>query len=275
MSLVIKEGNYLSMGTTITKNQVSFTFECEKEDPCRIVLISKSTQEKEYISVPKEYCVGSIRSLTVSGINPQEYNYLYEINGKEQLDPYARVVVGREKWNDSARKNKKHKLLGGFDTNAISWGEDKSPEIPKSMMVMYKLHVRGFSMASKATDKCIYQDDMYACNLYEFTITNNSDVTQELIFTLDVKENGFGNLYYNLLESSINEITTDSKYKKTKIYIDGIGEKEMLNNIVLGPKDHKTYTIIYYVKNLSNVDQTSMDADKKFYANVRVDSITT
>lgn len=153
MSLVVKEGNYLSLGTSITKNQVTFTLECEKEDPCRIVLISKSTQEKEYIDVPADFCMGSIRSLTVSGLNPQDYNYLYEINGKEQLDPYARVIVGREKWNDSARKNKKYKLIGGFDTNSIVWGEDKSPEIPKSQMIMYKLHVRGFSMASKTAGK--------------------------------------------------------------------------------------------------------------------------
>ena len=49
----------------------------------------------------------------------------------------------------------------------------------------------------------------------------------------------------------------------------------MLNGIVLGPKEHKTYTIIYYVKNFNDKDQTEEDANKKFYANVRVDSITT
>lgn len=153
MSLVVKEGNYLSLGTSINKNQVIFTFECEKEDPCRIVLISKTTQKKEYIDVPAEFCMGSLRSVAVSGINPQDYNYLYEINGKEQLDPYARVIVGREKWNDPAREKKTSKLFGGFDTTSFAWGADKSPEILKSQMVMYKLHVRGFSMAAKSAAK--------------------------------------------------------------------------------------------------------------------------
>lgn len=125
------------------------------------------------------------------------------------------------------------------------------------------------------TDKCKYQEDMYACNLYQFTITNDSNVAQELIFTLDVKENEFSNLYYNLIEDSIDNITINSNYINSKVLIDGTGEKEMYNGVVLNPKEFKTYTIVYYVKNLSDIDQTGMDAGKQFYANIRVDSITT
>ena len=153
MSLVVKEGNYLTLGATVAKNQVTFTFEGEKEDVCRIVLISKATQEREAVLVPEEYCLGSLRSVTVSGINPQEYNYIYEINGVEQLDPYARVIVGRETWNDADRASKKCQLCAGFMTDNFAWGEDKQPEISKSQMVMYKLHVRGFSMGNKSASK--------------------------------------------------------------------------------------------------------------------------
>ena len=45
-------------------------------------LIQKESKEKEYIPVSEDFCMGSLRSITISGINPQEYNYLYEINGK-------------------------------------------------------------------------------------------------------------------------------------------------------------------------------------------------
>ena len=153
MSLVVKEGNYLTLGAKIVKNQMIFTFEAEKEDDCRIILINKTTGEREYIVVPDEYYRGSLRSVMVSGVNVQEYNYLFEINGKEQLDPYAKVIIGREKWNDENRKENKYKLAGGFDGNSFAWGVDKNPEIAKSDMIMYKLHVRNFTMGLKTAGK--------------------------------------------------------------------------------------------------------------------------
>ncbi len=153
MSLVVKEGNYLTLGAKVSKNQITFTFEGEKEDACGIILIHKETQERQFVAVPEDFCMGSLRSVTVSGLNPQDYNYIYEINGKETLDDYATVIVGREVWNDESRKEKKYKLSAGFDVGTFPWGQDKNPEIPKSDMVMYKLHVRGFTMGLKNSGK--------------------------------------------------------------------------------------------------------------------------
>lgn len=153
MSLVVKEGNYLALGAKIVKNQMIFTFEAEKEDDCRIILINKSTKEREYIFVPEEYGRGSLRSVAVFGIDFKEYNYLYEINGKEQLDPYATVIVGREIWNDESRKEDNYKLAGGFGTGNFAWGADKNPEVAKADMIMYKLHVRSFTMGLKTAGK--------------------------------------------------------------------------------------------------------------------------
>ena len=153
MDLRVKEGDYLILGTAIAKNQITFTFEAEKEDVCRIILISKETQQREYVPVPEKYSLGSLRSVTVIGVNPQEYQYLYEINGVEQIDPYARVITGREVWNDAEREVNGKILCGGFLTDKFAWEDDRQPEIAKEQMVMYKLHVRGFSMADKSAGK--------------------------------------------------------------------------------------------------------------------------
>ena len=48
MNLTVKEGNYLTLGAKVVKNQITFTFEGEKEDFCRVVLMHKTTKEKEY-----------------------------------------------------------------------------------------------------------------------------------------------------------------------------------------------------------------------------------
>ena len=153
MMFKMNEGDYSTLGAITNKNQITFTFEGEKEDVCSIVLIHKETGAKEKIEVPVEYCLGSLRSITVFGINSREYMYYYEINGEEVTDTYARVISGREIWNDETRKEREYKIYGAFLSDNFSWGSDIQPEVPKSQMVMYKLHVRGFSMASKVPDK--------------------------------------------------------------------------------------------------------------------------
>jgi len=153
MSYSIKEGNYFTLGATVNKNQITFTFQGEKEDFCCIVLIHKTTGKQEKIEVPEAFCLGSLRSVTVCDIKAEEYVYLYEVNGKEVLDPYAKAVAGREIWNDAGRKEKEFRVYGGFVSDYFSWGEDKQPEITKSEMFMYKLHVRGFSMGNATAGK--------------------------------------------------------------------------------------------------------------------------
>ena len=153
MSYLIKEGNYTKLGTIVNRNQITFTFQGEKEDECCVVLINKTTGEKERIEVPGEFCLGALRSITITDIKAENFDYLYEINGKEFLDPYAKAVSGREVWNDKSRKQNGYAVYGSFIGENFAWEHDFFPEIPKSKMFMYKLHVRGFSMGNTSAGK--------------------------------------------------------------------------------------------------------------------------
>lgn len=154
MNFVVKEGDYARMGAIqTTDNEVVFTFAGEKEDACCVVLIDKKTKQNFKIDVPDKYCLGSLRSIAVSGLKPEQYYYVYEINGEEQLDPYAHVIKGREIWNDGRRKEEGYRIYGSFRQDTFDWEEDRAPEIPKGEMLMYKLHVRGFSMDHGAGKK--------------------------------------------------------------------------------------------------------------------------
>jgi glycogen operon protein len=87
-----------------------------------------------------------------------EIGSLDKVTGKvafdyKDVDPYAKAVVGREIWNDEERLSKKKAVSAGIVTDSFSWGEDIHPEIAKSEMIMYKLHVRGFSMGNKTAGK--------------------------------------------------------------------------------------------------------------------------
>ena len=78
------------------------------------------------------------------------------------LDPYARNIVGNLKWSDAAFGYTVGHKRGdlSFDRrdsasampkckiidSAFTWGEDRSPDIPWHRMVVYELHVRGFTI---------------------------------------------------------------------------------------------------------------------------------
>ncbi|MDD6058445.1 MAG: alpha-amylase family glycosyl hydrolase [Clostridiales bacterium] len=141
-----KEGNYQKFGVQIENGTVIFTFEAEKEDNCAILFYGKDKKQIKRMEVPGEYCIGSVRSVGISGISAEQIIYNYEINGKVMTDAYAERIIGREKWNDAGREQENYAIYGGYQAKDFDWEDDRQPEIPKDEMVMYKLHVRGFSM---------------------------------------------------------------------------------------------------------------------------------
>ncbi len=149
MNYKIKEGNYEKQGVQQLGKWTIFTFEGEKEDDCSVALLNNEKEVVEKIEVPKEYCMGSLRSVAVENLKTDELLYMFEVNGKRVLDPYAHRIVGREVWNDEKRMP--DAVYGAFVPSGFAWGDDRSPEIDRSQMIMYKLHVRGFSMDAKAS----------------------------------------------------------------------------------------------------------------------------
>ena len=148
-----KEGNYEKLGVQYGNGEVTFTFEGEKEDQCAILLYDKEGKLAERIPVPQEYCMGAIRSICVSGIDIKNLSYNYERNKAVVTDSYATKIIGREIWNDSTRTEKDYAIYSGTTTGRFDWQGDKNPEIPRHEMIMYKIHVRGFSMNSTARGK--------------------------------------------------------------------------------------------------------------------------
>lgn len=153
MKITIKEGNYKKFGVSEEAGGYIFTFAGEKEEECFIRIYDKHNQLIERILVPKTYCMGSVRSVFVGGIKEKELRYNYEINGEIITDTYADKIIGREVFNNSNRASLDFAVYCGKEKMDFDWEEDDSPEISKKDMVMYKLHVRGFSMDGGAKGK--------------------------------------------------------------------------------------------------------------------------
>lgn len=154
MDFLMREGDYLRMGALQTSDGVTFTFEGEKEQKCEILLYEKSTGRTEAVEVPREYCVGSLRSIVLIGLDTSRYDYNYRINGQVMVDPYARRIVGREHWFETKRYSADYQVRGGFASTGFDWEDDQPPEIDKKDMVMYQLHVRNFTMDATGMAGC-------------------------------------------------------------------------------------------------------------------------
>lgn len=146
MEITIKEGNYERLGAYLEHNALIFTFEGEREDDCAILFYEKNTGKEMKVEIPEEYCLGSLRSVKIEGLYWKDYNYNYVRNGEIYTDPYARKIVGRECWGDENREKQNYRICGGFEKDGFDWKKDHHPEIAKSDMILYKLHVRGFTM---------------------------------------------------------------------------------------------------------------------------------
>ena len=153
MKITIKEGNYSKFGVSQVAGGYIFTFAGEKEEECFIRIYDKHNQLIERILVPKTYCMGSVRSVFVGGIKEKELRYNYEINGEIVTDTYADKIIGREVFNNPGRAEQDFAVYCGKEKMDFDWEEDDLPEVPRRDMVMYKMHVRGFSMDGGAKGK--------------------------------------------------------------------------------------------------------------------------
>ncbi|MFR3320397.1 MAG: hypothetical protein ACLTSZ_03485 [Lachnospiraceae bacterium] len=59
-------------------------------------------------------------------------------------DPYARKIEGRGTFGSLLPKSA-HGIRGSFLTKSFDWGEDVRPQLAYPDVVMYHLHVRGFT----------------------------------------------------------------------------------------------------------------------------------
>ncbi len=147
MTFVPKKGDFLNQGAYREGREVTFTFRINKKAPTYILLFDKSSKDLLYkISIPDECRIGRMYSVTLSCDHWDDLCYLYESDDIIFEDPYAATIVGREKWMDADRQKDNYRIYCGFLSRDYDWKGDMCPEVPPMDTVMYKLHMRGFTM---------------------------------------------------------------------------------------------------------------------------------
>ena len=93
---------------------------------------------------PAEHRVGAVFTMTVRGLEPGAFHYGYRVEHGPNLspvilDPYARELAGSEGWGSRPR------YRSAVPADDFDWGAGTAPRIPLDELVVYELHVRGYT----------------------------------------------------------------------------------------------------------------------------------
>ncbi len=149
--LNITQGLPMPLGVTVLKEGINFAVSIPESDACSLNLYEKHTGLLKFtIPLTLENRTGSVFSVMVKDLTLSELSYLYQVKGKEFIDPYARRLYERDTYGQSTLSEGKSSIKGGFLTCGFDWKDEKPLCIPYSNLIIYKLHVRGFTIHSSS-----------------------------------------------------------------------------------------------------------------------------
>lgn len=155
----IRPGFFRMYGACVASNGVSFTINSHGATRCTILLF-KPQAPKPYarIPFPDSYRIGDTYSMLVYDIKPDEFEYAFSFDGPYEpakgllfneenvlLDPYSRAVTGQRKWGEKPEGGKDFEYRARVVKSSFDWGNIKQLEQPFEDLVIYEIHVRGYT----------------------------------------------------------------------------------------------------------------------------------
>ena len=153
----VRPGFYEINGATAIPGGVNFTVHSHNASNIELLLFRRTEEEPfAVLPFPQHYRIGNVYSMIVFKLDIEEFEYAYRVDGpydpkrglifdktRYLLDPYAKAVTGQSQWGDSAPRGQHYKARVVKDD--FDWGSMAQPLIPMEDLVIYELHVRGFT----------------------------------------------------------------------------------------------------------------------------------
>lgn len=153
----VRPGFYEINGATAIPGGVNFTVHSHNATGIELLLFHR--QESEPFAVlpfPKHYRIGNVYSMIVFQLDIEEFEYAYRVDGPYEpekglifdktrflLDPYAKAVTGQSVWGTPSPGGQHYKARVVKDD--FDWEAMGHPLIPMQDLIIYELHVRGFT----------------------------------------------------------------------------------------------------------------------------------
>ncbi len=153
----VRPGLYLVSGAVEVPGGVSFTIHSVHATYCELCLFRRMEREPfAVLPFPERFRIGNTFSMIVFGLDIYEFEYAYRMDGPHNpaagllydrsrflLDPYAAAVTGQSGWGGDRPDGQAYHARVVRDS--FTWGDFPSPRRPFRDMVIYEMHVRGFT----------------------------------------------------------------------------------------------------------------------------------
>lgn len=147
----INIGQPYPLGTSVKETGINFSMVNSSDKECGIVFYRKGVEQKERVLFDQKHKVGNIYCVMVEGIAASDCEYNFFIGDHVFVDPYAKRIVGNEKWRSG--EFVRPLLRGGFDGGTFDWKGTTPLHIPYHESIMYCLNVRSFTRHSSSKVK--------------------------------------------------------------------------------------------------------------------------
>lgn len=155
----LRPGKPEPFGATLVPGGINFAIYSSHATACVLVLFEKGAKEP-FIEIPffEEFLIGDVYAMIVFDLNYENLEYGFRIDGPHDpknghrfnpyqivMDPYARQIGGRDLWgapydDDDPYPHRAQVMVDDFD-----WEGDKPLNIPIEDLIVYEMHVRGFT----------------------------------------------------------------------------------------------------------------------------------
>ncbi|MBF2075844.1 MAG: glycogen debranching protein GlgX [Synechococcales cyanobacterium C42_A2020_086] len=155
----LRHGQPFPFGATPVPGGVNFSIYSNHATSATLVLFKKGAEEP-FAEIPfvREFRLGNVVSMVVLDLDYEDLEYGYRVDGpydiraghrfdktKILLDPYAKSISGRNVWGAPRCHHEIYPYRGQIISEEFDWEGDRPLEIPAEDLVIYEMHVRGFT----------------------------------------------------------------------------------------------------------------------------------
>lgn len=158
----LRAGRPFPLGATYVPGGVNFSVFSRHGTACTLVLFKRGHDEPFVeIPFPVEFRVGDVYAMIVFDLDHETTEYGFRMAGPYNphlghlfdesvvlVDPYAKAISGQEVWRERANPHRSRIIYDDFD-----WEGDTHPRIPIEDLVIYEMHVRGFTQLQSSGAK--------------------------------------------------------------------------------------------------------------------------
>lgn len=156
----LRAGKPLPFGATPVRGGVNFSVYSLYATECILVLYKKS-EKHPFAEIPffEEFKVGNVFTMIVFDIEDyEEIEYGFRMDGpfdpaeghwfdksKILMDPYSKVIGGRDVWGEEPDFDAEYSHRSRIAVDDFDWKDDRQLTIPMEDLIIYEMHVRGFT----------------------------------------------------------------------------------------------------------------------------------